>query len=210
MKKLKIVSKMLDVGAFAVIRVETFEEADRIANACIEGNLPVMEISYTNNNAGEIVRALKKKYGENLLCGAGTVLDSETARDAIINDADFIVAPNFSKEVSQICNRYQIPYGPGCSTYSEAVDALSNGSTFIKAFPISNFYGPELVSAFKTPLPHMPILASGGISLENIDEWLENGVDLCGIGSLLTKGSSEDIKNNAIKISNKISKFRKK
>jgi 2-dehydro-3-deoxyphosphogluconate aldolase/(4S)-4-hydroxy-2-oxoglutarate aldolase len=88
------------------------------------------------------------------------------------------------------------------------VEALSLGAAFIKAFPISDFYGEKLVKVFKTPIPDMPILASGGITLDNLHIWLENKVDVCGFGGLLTKGSSEDIAENAKKIREIIDNFR--
>lgn len=200
MKKLEIMNRLIDTGALAIVRAETKERAFEIADGCIAGGIPVMEMSYTLNNAGDIIRELKEKYGQKLCVGAGTVLDSETARHAILNGAEFIIAPNYSKEVAQMCNRYQIPYAPGCTTLSESVDALSEGADLIKAFPVSDFYGPKLIKVFKTPLPFMPILASGGITLDNLTEWLDNGVDLCGFGGLLTKGTSEEIAENAKKI----------
>lgn len=210
MKKVKIISKMVEVGALAIVRAKTIERACEIADGCIKGGIPVMEMSYTLNNAGEIIKGLKEKYGDSLVVGAGTVLDSETARHAILNGAEFIIAPNYNEDVAKICNRYQIPYAPGCTSLTEAVDGLTMGASFIKAFPISDFYGPKLVKVFKTPLPDMPILASGGITLDNLHIWLENGVEVCGFGGLLTTGSSEDIANNASKIREIIKTSREK
>lgn len=169
-----------------------------------------MEMSYTFNTAGDVIKALKEKYGEALVVGAGTVLDSETARHAILNGAEFIIAPNYDEGVAKMCNRYQIPYAPGCTSLTEAVNGLTAGAAFIKAFPISDFYGPKLVKVFKTPIPDMPILASGGINLDNLSQWLENGVDVCGFGGLLTKGTSEEIATNASKIHEIITNFRNK
>lgn len=200
MKKVNITKRMAEIGALAIVRVETLERASEIAEGCIKGGIPVMEMSYTLNNAGEIIEGLSKKYGKELCVGAGTVLDSETARHAILHGAQFIIAPNYNEDVAKICNRYQIPYAPGCTSLTEAADALSLGAAFIKAFPISDFYGSKLVKIFKTPIPYMPILASGGITIDNLHVWLENGVDVCGFGSLLTQGSSEDIAENARKI----------
>jgi 2-dehydro-3-deoxyphosphogluconate aldolase/(4S)-4-hydroxy-2-oxoglutarate aldolase len=208
MKKMNITKRMAEVGALAIVRAETLDRACEIAEGCIKGGIPVMEMSYTLNNAGEIIEGLSKKYGEALCVGAGTVLDSETARHAILHGAKFIIAPNYDEGVAKICNRYQIPYAPGCTSLTEAVDALSLGAAFIKAFPISDFYGAKLVKVFKTPLPYMPILASGGITLDNLHVWLENGVDVCGFGGLLTQGSIEDIAENARKISEIIKKTR--
>lgn len=208
MKKVNTTKFMNDIGALAIVRTETFERADEIAKGCIAGGIPVMEMSFTLNNAGEIIQQLKEKYGVSLCVGAGTVLDSETARHAILKGADFIISPNYDLGVARICNRYQIPYAPGCTSFSEAVEALSSGAAFIKAFPISDFYGNQLVKVFKTPVPDMPILASGGITLDNLEEWLKNGVDVCGFGSLLTKGTSKDIEYNAKKIAEIIKNYR--
>lgn len=208
MKKLKITKMMYDAGALAIVRTKSFERACEIADGCIKGGIPVMEMSFTLNNAGDIIEGLSEKYGDNLCVGAGTVLDAETARFAILKGAKFIIAPNYSEEVAKMCNRYQIPYGPGCTSFTESVEALSTGATFIKAFPISDFYGPKMAKVFKTPVPDMPILASGGINLDNLREWLKNGVDICGLGGLLTNGTSEDIAENASKIKAIIDEFR--
>ncbi|MDN6244201.1 MAG: ketohydroxyglutarate aldolase, partial [Tetragenococcus koreensis] len=200
MKKFELCKKMYDIGAMAIVRTESYERAEEIAQGCIDGGVPMMEMSYTFANAGEIIKELNTSFKDELYVGAGTVLDGETARLAIMSGAQFIIAPNYNLGVAQICNRYQIPYAPGCTSVTEAIEALSNGASFIKAFPISDFYGPKLVKVLKAPLPYMTILASGGISFDNIDGWLENGVDICGIGSLLTKGSVEEITSNAKKI----------
>lgn len=210
MKKMKVTQKMYEAGALAIVRAETIERACEIAEGCINGGIPVMEMSFSLNNAGDIIEGLAKKYGDKLCVGAGTVLDSETARYAILKGAEFIIAPNYSPEVAKMCNRYQIPYAPGCTSITEAVDALSMGAAFIKAFPISDFYGPKLGNVFKTPIPVMPILASGGINLDNLSKWLENGVDICGFGGLLTKGSSDEIAENAAKIRKIITDYRNK
>ncbi len=210
MKKMNITQRMYESGALAIVRVETFERACEIAEGCIKGGIPVMEMSFTLNNAADIIDGLSKKYGDNLCVGAGTVLDSETARYAILKGAKFIIAPTYCPEVAKICNRYQIPYAPGCTSVTEAVNALSMGAAFIKAFPISDFYGPKLAKVFKTPIPDMPILASGGVNLDNLSKWLENGVDICGFGGLLTKGSSDEIAENAAKIRKIITEYRSK
>ncbi|MCB7430145.1 ketohydroxyglutarate aldolase, partial [Erysipelatoclostridium ramosum] len=88
----------------------------------------------TNNNAGEVIRALKETFADQLLVGAGTVLDPTTARLAIMDGAEFIIAPTFNKEVQEMANLYQIPYAPGCTSYTEMIEALKAGASFIKAF----------------------------------------------------------------------------
>lgn len=210
MKKMNITKIMYETGALAIVRAETIERACEIAEGCMKGGVPVMEMSYTLNNAGDIIQGLSEKYGDKLCVGAGTVLDPETARHAILHGAKFIIAPNYNEDVAKMCNRYQIPYAPGCTTLTESIDALSSGASFIKAFPISDFYGSKLVKVFKTPIPDMPILASGGINLDNLETWLENGVDVCGFGGLLTKGTTDEIAENAKKIHDIIANFRNK
>ena len=209
MRKMNTTKKMVESGALAIVRADV-ERACEIADGLIKGGVPVMEMSYTFNTAGDVIKALKEKYGEALTVGAGTVCHSETARHAILNGAEFIIAPNYDEGVAKMCNRYQIPYAPGCTSLTEAVNGLTAGAAFIKAFPISDFYGPKLVKVFKTPIPDMPILASGGINLDNLSQWLENGVDVCGFGGLLTKGTSEEIAENASKIHEIITNFRNK
>lgn len=209
MQKIEITKRIADCGAMAIVRVETIERGIEIAQGCFDGGITCLEISYTLPNAGEVIAALRKKFPDTLVIGAGTVLDSETARLAILAGAQFIIAPNLSKEVARICNRYQIPYAPGCTSISEAILGLEYGAAFIKAFPISDFYGSKLVSVFKTPIPYMPILASGGITLDNLHQYIEHGVECCGFGGLLTKGSSEEITKNAKAIRHIIDSYRK-
>ena len=200
MFKTDIITRIEKTGAMAIVRTETIERGIEIAQGCLNGGVDVLEISYTLPNAGEVIEAINKKFKDQLVVGAGTVLDAETARLAILKGAKFIIAPNFSKEVARLCNRYQIPYAPGCTTITEMVEAMEVGASFIKAFPISNFYGLELVSVLKTPIPVMPILASGGITLDNLSDWIKKGTECCGFGGLLTKGTSAEITENAKKI----------
>lgn len=200
MFKSEIVQRIADTAIMAIVRVESVERGIEIADGCLAGGVDVLEISYTNSNAGDVIKALKSHYGNKLVVGAGTVLDAVTARLAILSGAEFIIAPTFDRGVMEMSNLYQIPYAPGCTTYSEMMDSLKAGASFIKAFPISNYYGPSLAKTFKVPVPNIPMLASGGADLNNLAEWFKNGVDVVGIGTLLTKGSSSDIAVNAKKL----------
>ena len=197
MQKAAITQALYDTCAFAVVRVPTIERGLEIAEGLVKGGVHAMEISYTLPNAGEVISAIKAKFGDEMIVGAGTVMDAATARMAIIAGAEFIVANCYSEGVSEICNLYQIPYAPGCTTMTEANHALSTGAAFIKCFPISNVYGPSLIGLFKTPTPWMPLMASGGINLENLHEWIEKGIDCAGMGGLLTKGPVDEIAANA-------------
>lgn len=197
MKKEEVILQMKETGLMAVVRVKAIERAYEIAQGCLDGGVNVLEISYTNSNAGTVIRALKKKFGDRLIVGAGTVLESVTARLAIMSGAQFIIAPSYDPGVQEMCNLYQIPYAPGCTSYTEILQALRAGASFIKAFPISNYYGPNLAKVLKVPCPQIPIMASGGADFDNLTQWFENGVDCVGIGGLLTKGSQEEITQNA-------------
>lgn len=204
MKKLETMNRIYQEKLMAIIRVETIERAQEIVDGCLEGEISCLEISYTNKNAGDIIEQLRSIYQDKILIGAGTVLDSETARHALLKGAEFIIAPNFNREVVKLCNRYQIPYIPGCTSMSEIVEALEAGADMIKAFPTSSFIGAKVVSTIKTPMPQVPVLSSGGVTSENIADWLDAGVDCMGIGTLLSKGSKAEITKNARTLRQKV------
>lgn len=193
MKKFEILQKIKDVGVVAVIREDNLEKAIEVSRACIEGGIPAVEVTYTVPNATEVISHLKMSIPtEKLIVGAGSVLDSETARIAILAGAEYIVSPAFDIDTAKLCNRYQIPYMPGCMTITEMVRAMEAGCDIIKMFPGSAF-GPSFVKAVKAPLPQINIMPTGGVSLENVDEWFKNGVIAVGAGGQLTSGSYEEI-----------------
>lgn len=209
MQKVTTLSRIYQEKLMAIIRVETIERAQEIVDGCLEGEISCLEISYTNKNAGDIIEQLKEIYQDKIIVGAGTVLDSETARHALLKGAEFIIAPNFNLEVAKLCNRYQIPYMPGCTSMTEVVEALEAGADMIKAFPTSSFIGPKVVSTIKTPMPQVPVLSSGGVTVENITDWIEAGVDCMGIGTLLSKGTKAEIAKNAQSLRQKVSTLQK-
>ena len=145
--------------------------------------------SYTKIKYGRYYRYIATRYlsKKKPVVGSGTVLDGTTARLAIMNGAQFIIAPCYDEDVQEMCNLYQIPYAPGCTSYTEMLTALKAGASFIKAFPISNYYGPDLAKVIKVPCPQVPIMASGGANFDNLATWFKNGVDCVGLGGLLTK-----------------------
>lgn len=193
MKKFEILQKIKDVGVVAVIREENLEKAIEVSKACIDGGIPAVEVTYTVPNATEVISHLKMSIpAEKLIVGAGSVLDSETARIAILAGAEYIVSPAFDIDTAKLCNRYQVPYMPGCMTITEMVTAMEAGCDIIKMFPGSAF-GPSFVKAVKAPLPQINIMPTGGVSLENVDEWFKNGVIAVGAGGQLTSGSYEEI-----------------
>ncbi|MEG0548874.1 MAG: bifunctional 2-keto-4-hydroxyglutarate aldolase/2-keto-3-deoxy-6-phosphogluconate aldolase, partial [Coprobacillus sp.] len=154
----------------------------------IQGGLKAIEMAYTNPNASEVIRSLTELYkNDNEVCiGAGTVLDSETARMAILAGAKYIVSPSFNNETAVMCNRYGIPYIPGCMTITEIVTAMEAGSEIVKLFPGSAF-GASYVGAIKSPLPQVSLMVTGGVKLDNLKQWFDAGVDAVGVGGELNK-----------------------
>lgn len=208
MRKYEVLKRIEDTGIVAVVRANDSEEAKRIAYACMEGGIDSIEITFTVPGAKEVIEALVKEFGDKLLVGAGTVLDSETARIAILSGAKYVVSPGFDLETAKLCNRYQIPYMPGCMTITEMITAMEAGADVIKVFPGSAF-GPSFISAIKGPLPQAVLMPTGGVSLDNVDQWIKNGCVAVGVGGNLTKGSSEDMTKTAKEFVAKIKEARK-
>lgn len=188
MKKMKVLKALEDCGVVAVVRGNTKEVGVKISEACIKGKVKAIEVAYTNKFASDILKELDEKYSEfeDVVIGAGTVLDSETARLAILAGAKYIVSPSFNEETAKLCNRYKVPYIPGVMTINEIVKAHEIGVDVVKVFPGSAF-GPGYIGAIKGPLPYANVMVTGGVNLENIDLWKKAGVDLVGIGGELNK-----------------------
>ena len=167
----------------AVVRGSSFEEAIAVSKAAISGGIHAIEVTYTTPQVRKVFEALIE---EDAVIGAGTVLDSETARDAILNGAQFIVSPNFDESIAKLCNRYSVPYFPGCMTIDEILRAVENGCDVIKLFPANQFH-PSFIGSVNGPLPNVRVMPTGGISLKNAKEWLDAGAVAVGIGSDLTK-----------------------
>lgn len=196
MRKYEVLSRIEKVGVVAVVRAENSEQAKKIALACMDGGIDSIEITFTVPGAHKVIEALTEEFGDELLVGAGTVLDSETARIAILAGARYIVSPGFSLNTAKLCNRYQVPYMAGCMTITEMITAMEAGVDVIKVFPGSAF-GPNFIKAIKGPLPQAVLMPTGGVSLDNVDKWIENGCIAVGVGGNLTKGTSEDMTNAA-------------
>lgn len=210
LKKHETINKIIDTGIVAVIRGESIEEGIRISKACVDGGILAVEITYTVPGATEIIKTLTQTFPEDqLIIGAGTVLDAITARIAILAGAKYIVSPSFDEETAKLCNTYQIPYMPGCMTINEMTKAIQYGSDIIKLFPGSAF-GPSIIKSIKAPLPQINIMPTGGIDLKNIDTWFDNGVTAVGVGGKLASGTSESITETAKLFINKIKEIRKK
>jgi 2-dehydro-3-deoxyphosphogluconate aldolase/(4S)-4-hydroxy-2-oxoglutarate aldolase len=186
MKKIEVLKRIVEGGIVAVVRADSEEKAEKISSACIQGGIKAIEVTFTVDGAANVIHSLRSKFSkEELLIGAGTVLDPETARIAILNGAEFIVGPSFNPQVALLCNRYAIPYLPGCMTIKEMVTAMESGADILKVFPGSVF-GPDFVKAVKGPLPYASLMPTGGVSLDNVALWIKNGAVAVGVGGELT------------------------
>ena len=193
-KKFEILKNLTDEKIVAVVRGNSLKEAIETVEACVEGGIKVIEVTYTIKTASEVISYFSER--NDIVIGAGTVLDSETAKIAIAAGAKFIVGPNFNKETATLCNRYQIPYVPGCQTVNEVVSALESGCDLIKLFPGNNF-DFSYIKVLRAPLPNVRFMVTGGVNIENINKWLKAGADAVGIGGNLVKGSKDEIMNTA-------------
>jgi 2-dehydro-3-deoxyphosphogluconate aldolase / (4S)-4-hydroxy-2-oxoglutarate aldolase len=186
MKKLNILSKVTECGVVAVVRADSKEEALKISEACVRGGIQGIEVTFTVQGADEVIKELASLYKDhsNVVIGAGTVLDSTTARIAILAGAEFVVSPAFDEETAKLCNLYQVPYMPGCMTITEIKRALEAGVDIVKLFP-GNAFGPEFVKSVKAPLPQVNIMPTGGVDLDNVEQWIKNGCVAVGVGGNL-------------------------
>jgi 2-dehydro-3-deoxyphosphogluconate aldolase/(4S)-4-hydroxy-2-oxoglutarate aldolase len=184
MRKYDKVNLILDTGVIAIMRAKSSKQLLQAADAIKEGGVKVIEMTMTTPGAIEVIREAKGKYPEGTLFGAGSVLDPETARAAILAGADFIVSPTLNLQVIALCNRYSVPVIPGCDTPTEMLTAWEAGATMIKLFPVSQG-GPQLVKAILAPLPQLEIIPVGGVDLSTAADFIRNGAAALGVGSSL-------------------------
>jgi 2-dehydro-3-deoxyphosphogluconate aldolase/(4S)-4-hydroxy-2-oxoglutarate aldolase len=189
--KLRVLGQIRDSGLVAVIRAGNSGEAIRIAEACAEGGATVVEVTFTIPGAADVIQRLSERSADSsLIVGAGTVLDPETARLAILSGAQFVVSPAMNAETARLCNRYQIPYLPGAGTVREIIEAMESGADIVKVFP-GETTGPAFVKAVKAALPHAALMPTGGVSLENVRSWIESGCVAVGVGGNLTRTAAQ-------------------
>ncbi|MDO4266996.1 MAG: bifunctional 2-keto-4-hydroxyglutarate aldolase/2-keto-3-deoxy-6-phosphogluconate aldolase [Eubacteriales bacterium] len=192
MKKEQVLARLKEDCLVAVVRAKNLEQGEKVIDAIIEGGINFIEICMTVDEGSpiDLIAAMVAKYKNNdkIVIGAGTVLDPETARMAIMAGANYVVSPGLNVETIKMCNRYRVPMLPGVMTPTEAITALEAGCDVIKVFP-GNIVGPAAISSFKGPLPQGEFMPSGGVDVDNVDKWLKAGAYAVGTGSSLTKGA---------------------
>lgn len=207
MTKIDTINRIKQLGIVPVIRARNKEEAIDYCLGLIDGGINVLEITFTIPDAINVFKEIKSNTPEDTLIGAGTVLDETTARLAILEGAKFIVSPSFDKNVAQLCNKYQVPYIPGCITPTEMMTAIEYGVDVIKLFP-GSMVGPSYIKAIHGPMPFVNIMPTGGVNYDNLQVWFDAGAFAVGAGSNLVNGSREEIASRSKRYLERIEQIR--
>jgi 2-dehydro-3-deoxyphosphogluconate aldolase/(4S)-4-hydroxy-2-oxoglutarate aldolase len=198
-----ILDRISDEKILAIIRAESTDNLVETVDSLYKGGIRTVEVTMNTPGAIKGIESLKALYSD-LLIGAGTVLDSETALLAIRSGASFLLAPTLNQKAIETANRYDVPLIPGVFTPTEALTAYEYGAKMVKIFPIRKL-GPAFITDLKGPLPFIQTMAVGGISLENAKGYLEAGAASLGIGSslvdneIIRQGNFEEIERRATK-----------
>ena len=189
MDKERILTKIQDAGIVAVVRAEDTDTAIRITDACIEGGVAAIELTFTVPHADKVIEELAKRYTpDQIILGAGTVLDAATARIAMLSGAEYIVSPALDIDTLKMCNRYRVAMMPGIMSVREGLLAMENGADILKVFP-GELFGPKIIKAIKGPIPYAKMMPTGGVTVDNVGEWIKAGAVAVGAGSALTAGA---------------------
>ena len=175
---------MDESGVVAIVRLDDYSSAVEMVRALVRGGIISVEFTYTNPAAGAAVATVKAALGDAVQVGAGTVLDSETARAAILQGADFIVTPIVSVPTIELCRRYSIPTVIGSFTATEILTAWQAGATFVKVFPASAV-GPGYLKDIRGPLPQVKLIPTGGVTLKNAGDFIRAGASAIAVGGNL-------------------------
>lgn len=177
---------LLDGQIVAIVRSPSSAELVNVARALLDGGIRAIEVTFTVPDAVGVLRQLAEQLGDEIVLGAGTVLDAETARLAILAGAQFLVAPNTNAEVIHLCRRYGTVVIPGALTPTEIVHAWELGADIVKVFP-AEVGGPAYIRAVRAPLPQIRLMPTGGVNVQTAGEFLRAGACCLGIGAQLVE-----------------------
>lgn len=177
---------LLDGQIVAIVRSPSSAELVHVAEALLAGGIRSIEVTFTVPNAVGVLQAIAQQLGDKIVLGAGTVLDAETARLAILAGAQFIVAPNTNRGVIRLCRRYGKVVIPGAFTPTEIVQAWELGADIVKVFP-AEVGGPAYIRAVRAPLPQIRLMPTGGVNLQTAADFLRAGACCLGIGAQLVE-----------------------
>lgn len=178
--------RVLDLGLVAIIRAPNGDRLLEVAEALYAGGIDVIEVTFTVPSVIDIIKQLRDKIGDRILLGAGTVLDVETARAAILAGAEFIVTPTVNTEVIKLCQRYGKVVMSGAFTPTEILTAWEAGADIVKVFP-ADVGGPSYLKAVHGPLPQVRLLPTGGVNLDTLDSFVKAGACAVGLGGALVE-----------------------
>ena len=184
MSKERQLQQVLDTGIVAVVRSRDSGLLEDVCRALADGGVTVVEITMTVPDALDVVRAVRRELGERVLLGAGTILDPETARMALLAGAEYLVSPTVNLDVIRMCQRYDKLVMPGAFTPTEILSAWEAGADIVKVFP-ADVVGPAFFKALKGPLPQIRVMPTGGVDLNTAADFLTAGACCLGIGSQL-------------------------
>lgn len=184
MSKTAALERVFKTGVVAILRAPSGERLVEVAEALLAGGVEVIEVTFTVPAAHRVLEKIAERLGGKILLGAGSVLDSETARIAMLSGAEFIVTPTVNLDVIEICRRYAKPVMPGAMTPTETLTAWQAGADIVKLFP-SEVTGPKLIKAIHGPLPQIPLMPTGGVNLDTAAEFIKAGACALGMGSTL-------------------------
>jgi 2-dehydro-3-deoxyphosphogluconate aldolase/(4S)-4-hydroxy-2-oxoglutarate aldolase len=184
MTKPEIIQRILHPGIVAIIRADSSEPLIPLAGALADGGVTTMEITMTTPNALQVISDAVKKFGDRILMGAGSVLDSETCRAAILAGAGFVVTPVTKAEVIRVCNRYGKPIISGAYSPTEALFGYESGADFIKIFPADQL-GPAYIKNLLAPMPMLQIIPTGGVTVDTAASFIHAGCAALAAGSSL-------------------------
>ncbi len=184
MVKHDVIARILRTGVIAIVRLDSAESLRRVADAILEGGIDIIEFTMTTPGALDILESATAEFGDRVILGAGTVLDPESARAAVLAGARFIVSPNLNAKTIELCHRYGVVAVPGVLTPTEIVAAMQAGADLIKVFPAS-LGGPDYIKAVRAPLPQAPLVPTGGVEVENAGDYIRAGAVAVAIGGSL-------------------------
>jgi 2-dehydro-3-deoxyphosphogluconate aldolase/(4S)-4-hydroxy-2-oxoglutarate aldolase len=192
MTKAAVLASLKQIGLVPVLRAESVDKALALVEAIAAGGVTAMEVTMTVPGAIQVMRKLAEQRPD-LLIGAGTVLDAETARACILEGAKFVVSPALNIKTIEMCHRYSIAALPGALTPTEVITAWEAGADVVKIFPASAMGGAKYLSSLKAPLPQVEMIPTGGVSLETAKSFLDAGAFALGVGADLvnTKAMAE-------------------
>jgi 2-dehydro-3-deoxyphosphogluconate aldolase/(4S)-4-hydroxy-2-oxoglutarate aldolase len=176
--------RIVDAGIVAVVRSESSESLVKVVQALADGGVGAAEVTFTVPDAIEVIRQVRREIGDAIVLGAGTVLDTETARAALLAGAEYIVAPTLNLDVIRLCRRYDKAVMPGAFTPTEILTAWEAGADIVKVFP-ADVGGPAYLKAIRGPLPQIRLMPTGGVDLTTAEGFLKAGACCLGVGSSL-------------------------